>query len=512
MRRVAVALLVAATFATGVAWGTFAAGGSDSFCYLYQARQWASLLRQGSGGQAGRLQVPDPLTLDAPWPDAPLTFAPAGHVPSPTVAGAIVPVCPAGFSIAMAPLIATGGVKAAVLLVPLFGALLVGATFAAGSRFGPRIGLASALVTAASPIALYQLVQPMSDVPAAALWMAAVAAATGTQRLGGWWSGAAAGAAIIVRPNLVVLALPLAAFVVWRPERPTGRRLRDGGAFGTGVAIGCAAVAVIQQVLYGSVLRSGYGPLAALFDLAHIMPNATRYATWLTETQTPVWLLAAAAPVLLPGALTRLFAALVLVNAACYLPYTVFDDWSYLRFLLPTLPFVIILMFASIDSLCRRLAPWTARPVVAGVALVLALAGIRDAEARQAFRLHALEARYERAGIFVARRLPENVLVVTSWQSGSIRFYAGRRTLVWDALDPAWLDRAIAFVRTRGFEPVLLFESWEEPRFRQRFQTSPLGALDWPPAAEIAGRVRIYRPDDRERYRAGVQPPTEYVR
>ena len=81
MRRVAVALLVAATFATGVAWGTFAAGGSDSFCYLYQARQWASLLRQGSGGQAGRLQVPDPLTLDAPWPDAPLTFAPAGHVP-----------------------------------------------------------------------------------------------------------------------------------------------------------------------------------------------------------------------------------------------------------------------------------------------------------------------------------------------------------------------------------------------------------------------------------------------
>jgi hypothetical protein len=40
----------------------------------------------------------------------------------------------------------------------------------------------------------------------------------------------------------------------------------------------------------------------------------------------------------------------------------------------------------------------------------------------------------------------------------------------------------------------------------------PLGALDWPPAAEIATGVRIYRFDDREKYRAGVQAPTEYVR
>jgi len=502
MRRVAVALLVAATVVTGVVWGTFAAGGSDSFCYVYQARQWAS----------GRLQVPDALALEAPWPDAPLTFAPAGHVPSPTVPGAIVPVCPAGLSILMAPLIALGGVRAAFFLVPLFGALLVWATFAAGSRFGPRIGVASALVTAASPIVLYQLVQPMSDVPAAALWMAAAAAAAGTRWQAGWWSGAAAGVAILVRPNLVVLAVPLAAFLLWRPERPAGRRLREAAAFGVGVAIGSAVVALIHQTLYGSVLRSGYGSLAALFDLAHIVPNAARYTTWLTQTQTPAWLLAAAAPLLLPGALTRLYAALVLVNAACYLPYVVFDDWSYLRFLLPTLPLVIILTVASIDGVCRRVAPWTARPVVAAAAIALAGAGIRAAEARQTFRLHALEARYERAALFVAQRLPENTLVVTGWQSGSIRLYAGRRTLVWDTLDPAWLDRAIAFLRTRGFEPVLLFESWEEPRFRQRFAAAPLGALDWPPAVEIAGGVRIYRPDDREKYLAGVQPPTEYVR
>ncbi|MBI4486243.1 MAG: glycosyltransferase family 39 protein [Acidobacteria bacterium] len=506
MRTVAVALLAASMFAVGIRWGTFAAGGSDSFCYLHQAERWASLLRHEE-----RLQVSEPLVLQAPWPDAALAFAPAGHIPSSTVPGAIVPVCAAGLSIVMGAFVALGGVSAAFLVVPLFGVLLVAATFSAGSRFAPRVGVAAALVTAASPIVLYQLVQPMSDVPAAALWTASVAAATSTRGRGPVWGGLAAGAAIVIRPNLVPLVLPIAIYALWRPGRAASRRRRDAAAFGAGVFTGCAAVALIQQAYYGSPMQSGYGALGQLFDMSHVLPNAARYTAWLTATQTLAWLLALGAPVLLPGALTRLYAALILVNVACYLPYAVFDDWSFLRFLLPTLPLLVILMIASVDAICRRLASWTARPVVALVAVVLALLGVREAATRQAFRLHAFEARYERAGRFVARRLPANALVITNWQSGSVRFYSGRPTLVWDALDPAWLDRALTFLRARGFDPVLLFESWEEPHFRQRFRASPLGALDWPPAAEIAGRIRVYRPDDRQKYRAGLQPPTEYV-
>lgn len=234
-------------------------------------------------------------------------------------------------------------------------------------------------------------------------------------------------------------------------------------------------------------------------------PNTERYLSWLSDVHTPVWLLAAAAPFLLPGALTRLMAGLILVNLACYLPYVVFEDWSYLRFLLPTVPLIVILVIAAIDAICRRVAPVAA--------LVLAVLWIGEARDRQAFRLQALEARFERAGLFVDRRLPPNALVITSWQSGSVRFYSGRKTIVWDQLDPAWLDRAIAFVRSRGFEPFLLFESREEPLFRGRFGAqSAIGRLDWRPAAEILSQVRVYRPDDRDRYLRGVQPPTEYSR
>ena len=80
----------------------------------------------------------------------------------------------------MALFLLAGGRDAIFLVVPLFGALLVGATYVTGSRYGSRIGVAAAVLTAASPAFLYQVMQPMTDVPAAALWMLAVAAATGT--------------------------------------------------------------------------------------------------------------------------------------------------------------------------------------------------------------------------------------------------------------------------------------------------------------------------------------------
>ncbi|MBI4888032.1 MAG: hypothetical protein HY824_13135, partial [Acidobacteria bacterium] len=72
---------------------------------------------------------------------------------------------------------------------------------------------------------------------------------------------------------------------------------------------------------------------------------------------------------------------------ACCLPYLVFDDWSYVRFLLPTIPLLMILVMACLDSICRRLAPWTARPVVALAAVVLVVLYLREAQVRHVFQL-----------------------------------------------------------------------------------------------------------------------------
>jgi hypothetical protein len=491
---------------------------------VHQADAWAT----------GTLRVVEPLALDAPWPDAPLTFAPAGHIPSPTVRGAIAPICPAGLSLAMVPLVWAGRAgpsRLPFVVVPLFGVLLVWSTYLLGARFSPRVGLASALLVACSPAFLFQLMQPMSDVPAAALWVLAVAAATSGKRRSPLLAGLATSAAIAVRPNLLPMGVVLGAFLLFRPERCWRERVNDAAMFAAASLPGCVLVAAIQTAFYGSPLRSGYGALPTLFAAEHIVPNLIRYATWMWQSHGFVWLFAFAVPFVLRGWLTTLLMSLVIVNIACYLPYAVFNDWWYLRFLLPAIAMLLVMAMAIVDALLHlwRKPLWLARgPIREGprtshkglshrcgvivFAILISVFFLREARARSVFDLQRLEARYERAGLYVDSHLPTDALVVTSWESGSIRHYGRRKTLVWDSLDPAWLDRAIAYLRTRGYEPYLLFEPWEEPIFRQRFAGSTLARLDWPPAAEIAGQVRLYRPDDRERYVEGTGIATEYAR
>src|SRR2546422_823155 len=135
-----------------------------------------------------------------------LTCAPAGHIPSPTVRGAAVPMCPAGLSIAMAPFAYVGAAfrrpDAVFAVVPLFGALLVWSVYLLGARFSKRVGLASALLAACSPAFLFQLMQPMSDVPAAALWVLAAALATSRRPQAPLLAGLGPRAGLLVGPNL----------------------------------------------------------------------------------------------------------------------------------------------------------------------------------------------------------------------------------------------------------------------------------------------------------------------
>jgi hypothetical protein len=351
----------------------------------------------------------------------------------------------------------------------------------------------------------------MSDVPAAALWMLAVALATSTRRRSSLLSGAATSAAIVIRPNLVPLGIVIGLFLLLRPERTWTERLRSAAIYALTCIPGCAIVAMTQEAFYGSPLASGYGSFGALFAFGNVTPNLGRYLGWLFATHTVAIALAALAPWLLPGALTALALAMFLVNLGLYLPYVVFDDWSYLRFLLPTIPLLLVLVVAVVDAILRRLRTPGLAWITAAVAIALALLFVRETRERPTFVLRQIEARFERAGVFVGHRLPPNAIVVTSSESGSVRFYGRRKTLVWDQLDPAWLDRALVYVRAKGYEPYLLLERREEPDFRQRFAGSAMARLDWPPMAEIGSQVRIYRPEDRDRYFRGTLPATEFV-
>ena len=287
--------------------------------------------------------------------------------------------------------------------MPLFGVLLVMAVSAVGARFGARVGLASAVLTAASPIVLYQVIQPMTDVPAAALWCLAVALATGTTTRGPLMAGLVTSAAILVRPNLLPLGLLIGLYVLFRPERTFAQRARAGLAYALASAPGCIGVLLVQQALFGSPFASGYGNLDRLFAWSNVVPNAERYFTWLVQSHTPAVLVALLAPLMLPGSLSLLLLGLVAANLLLYLPYVVFEHWSFLRFLLPTLPFAIVLTVAVADAAWRR-ARWPA-PRLALAALTAALAGVFVVQAREhdAFRLGQIESRFARGGWYRVR-------------------------------------------------------------------------------------------------------------
>ncbi|RPJ74056.1 MAG: hypothetical protein EHM24_06800, partial [Acidobacteria bacterium] len=256
--------------AAALRWSTYVAGGSDSYCYVSQAASWLD----------GGLLAPQAAGFTPPWPHAALSLTPTGYIPSPSIPGAIAPMCPAGLSMTMAAFSALGGPAAAFLVVPLLGALAVWLAYCLGRELDrPATGLLAAILVATSPIVLHQVVQPMSDVPAMAWWLAAIvlAARPGPRRAVA--AGLAVSAAVLTRPNLAPLAGVIGLFLLARPraEGPESSRVAGAVAFGLGVLPGAVLLAWIQYRLYGSPFSSGYGALDQLFAWSHVAPNLRRF-------------------------------------------------------------------------------------------------------------------------------------------------------------------------------------------------------------------------------------------
>lgn len=477
---------------------------------------------------AGQSALPLPLESAVPWPNGAATLAPSGFAPGANAAGS-APLCPAGLPYFMAVAMWIGGPSAWFWVVPLFGALAAWSTYRLGAHVASSLtGAAAAWLLVCSPVFLYQVFQPMSDVPAAALWAAALAVATRglspvaqdssparpvAQDFSPAWAPAAAGLvaglATMVRPNLAPLALVPLALVAWR-----GRRIEwlRAAAFVAGAVPGVAAVAIQQTVVYGSPLQSGYGSLAALFDASNVWPNARLYTGWLLSTHGPVFATALAAPLVVrPRRVAWLLLGFAGATVAAYLPYLRFDNWSFVRFLLPAFPVLIVLTAAVAGAAAARLSSRRLVPA-AILGAVVATGGWWVAEARElsVFRVKSLERKYPALGAYVAVRLPQRVAVLAAQPAGAVRYYADRPTISWDAIEPDWLERVDAELRSRGLEPYLAIETFEMDAFRQRFGPhSPLGQLDWPPRATFGRTISLYRLDDRPRYLRGDRIPTE---
>lgn len=501
----AIAVAIAAAAAgIGIAYGTYSAAGADAAGYVSQSALIAS----------GRLIRAEPLARQVGWSDATWVFAPLGYRPGQNP-GEIVPTYPSGLPLAMAAGRLTAGDTGVFVAVPLLGALAVFCTYALGARLHSSVaGLAGAALLTTSPIFLFHIVQPMSDVPAAAWWALAMCFALSPLPAAALAAGATAGLAVLTRPNLVLLAIPVALVLAGRPAVTRGQgqpRARRVAAFAAGLSPAVATLLLLQWRLHGNPFASGYGPIQELFALSNIAPNLRGYLLRLLTGEAPALCLAALSlaalrfarrqtqPAVSAGPTAWIAALVAITTLVCYLPYGVFSEWWYLRFLLPAFPLAFVLVGALLVNATDALPDWT-RGIVLTVALVTACAvNVTIAEREQAFNLHRYEARYRTAGRYLASALPPNAVVLTVQQSGSVAYYTSRPIVRWDSLSVD-LDAAIVRLRTLGRQPVLLVEDWERPDLRGRFSTSAISRLDWAPRADIGTetRVGLFDPADRD--------------
>jgi hypothetical protein len=484
----------------GIAYNSTAASGPDQYGYVSQAELWIG----------GNLHVPQPWAEHVPWPSKRWSFAPLGYRPV-DVEGRWenVPTYSPGLPMLMAGAKRLAGQEAMFVLVPLFGGLMVLATWGIGRRLGAETaGVIAAWLVATSPAFLLHLVVPMSDVATAGAWTAAVYLLLGDGLASTAGAGIFAGLALLIRPNLLLIAGITGAYAVFR-RLPDGLGLRHRAAralaFGTPVLAAVVAIGAIYQALYGSPFVSGYGRMSDQFAWANLVPNIRNYFSWFVETQTTIGLVGLAAVLvparrIWPGVRDRrallMVAAIVVTTWAQYVAYLVFENFRYLRFLLVTWPFVMAGVGAVAVALIRRRRP-VLTLVTIGAVLALGVMGWRHAAREGAFAAWQFDRRFVDVGMRVGELTPPNSAVLAMIHSGSLRYYGGRMTIRYDILDPGWLDRGVAWLTDRGVRVYLLLEDWEVEPFMARFAGEALTRrLAGPPRFEYRNRthatIRLY--------------------
>jgi hypothetical protein len=469
------AVIAAAIGICGFVIGVHIAFGADPSGYLSQARLW----------RAGALEIHTPLALEVDAVHGQHTFTPLGYHPSGR-RGVAVPGYPPGLPLHFAAAWTIAGEQAPFAIPPLSAAGLVVIAFVLGRRVGgSESAFIAAAACAASPILLFQAMQPMSDATAAFWWSLAVLLLTYDSVGAAAVAGAATAIACLVRPNLFAVVPVLTVLAVW--WHGGVRPLRRWIVYLALPAATAVVFVAAQRRLFGSATTSGYGPVELLFSFDHVWPNLSRYAEWALVAQSALIVLPIAAPFVIRrhyvspqidvDRATRLaWSGLIFAAAlqAFFLLYLVLNDWYSFRFLLPALPWLLVLQATVLAALCRKLPRGLQTIGVLVIAMLIASWGIDRARNVGAFRLRDSEQRYLDVVAFT-RTLPADAVFITVHHSGSLPYYASATVMRWDWLESEEIDRIVSELQAR--RPLfVVIDDFEEPQFRARFAGTRTGA------------------------------------
>jgi hypothetical protein len=186
-----------------------------------------------------------------------------------------------------------------------------------------------------------------------------------------------------------------------------------------------------------------------------------------------------------------------------YLFYAVFEHWPYLRFLLPVIPLLFV-MASNVCIVALLRVPTAIRAgIIFAICVLLGTWYFKKGDELGVYAIGFSERRYESVGRYLERALPQEAVVLSVIESGSVRLYGKHKTMRWDEIPKGKLEQTLDLLKASGYVPYILLEDWEENMFRTHFAPGELaGRADWPPIIECYGpvTVRIYNIADRQRY------------
>jgi hypothetical protein len=368
--------------------------------------------------------------------------------------GLMSPTYPVGFPLHLALATWLVGSEYAVGIVNIVAALAAGALLYASCR---HLKLRPAWAAAATgglwvcPFFLNSALQPMSDLLATTWALATLyAAMRGRERL--LWTimcGAAFGVAVLIRPTNTLLAFPILVGLGLQPLRLIGAAL---GALPAGLF-----AVYLNLRLFGAALTTGYGsPLHILqavhadpteaFSVIYVRHHLSNFAYWILLYMGPLVLFALALPFFRHArtrdwAIQGVWIGVLTGFYAFYQPAG--ETWSYVRFLLPCIPSLLMLAVGSLAAFWQRLETAYQTPIKQlppfhrlshrsgarkGVA-VLAIATLSIGWMIVAtYRLSVLEWTqywkvYPDTAQWALEHLPASALIWSSGMSGAIYYY-----------------------------------------------------------------------------------------
>jgi len=442
---------------------TNVAGGSDSSGYLNSAHLIAS----------GRLQ--SELRIPAEFGPQSRTdrifFTPFGFYPF-LEHKLVPPTYPVGLPLLFAAASKIVGWQFATYLVEISGAvaaILLCYLIARELGVSPGLSLAGATAFGACPIVIFISIQPLSDTLAATWTLASVYTALRARRHLGWAvaCGVVFSMAVLVRSTNAVLLPALVIFLGFNWRRLT--------LFVAGGIPGALWFGYYNYTLFGSALTTGYGTIYEDFSRVYVLGALVDFAKWLS-------LLLPAALLVLPLAVpfaqkfrNRFLLALLAWFTAgiSFFACVAFshEAWWSLRYLLPTIPAIILTGLLGVEALALRFPLPRRSTLLNAAAAFLAIWAIVGSffwtKKYGILFIPQQEQAYADSTLAARETFPKDSLVVSGTTCGALYAYTDFAILRADIINAPRFKEYVALAHAVG-RPVcaLLFED-EEKSFHE---------------------------------------------